>query len=151
MNTTTDWFILQPLVHTKQDELSTQNSTFRKRFSWISENSLYSFCQNRCVLKFIRTSVEGKPFTMLFPISPFLHFFFPINVDSAHKIPSLTQSVSNCFCCCCYFQSIPVLTNLLAFSSGKFHWGPSSPCDFRAPENRSRLWCRSHLDRRRIK
>lgn len=50
----------------------TQNSTFRKRFSQISENSLYSFLpKKRCVLKFIRTIVEGKHFILRFPISPF--------------------------------------------------------------------------------
>ena len=89
----TDWFILQPFVHTKQDELSTHPKT--ALFGNAFHGPLKTHCI-RCVLKFIRTSVEGKPFTMLFPISPFSIFFL---VDSARKIPSLTQSFSNCFCC----------------------------------------------------
>ena len=90
----TDWFIIQPFVHTKQDELSTHPKT--ALFGNAFHGPLKTHCI-RCVLKFIRTSVEGTVYNAFSNFSIF-HFFL-INVDSARKIPSLTQSFSNCFCC----------------------------------------------------
>ena len=74
-------------------------------------------------LKIIRTSVEGKPFTMLFPISPF-SIFFLINVDSARKIPSLTQSFSNCFLVIVIFRTFQFWQTYSLFHQGNFTEAP---------------------------
>ena len=84
------------------------------------------FCPKRCVLKFSRTSVNscGRK-TFFVAISNFSIFqSFMIKVDGARKIPSLTQSFSNCFLVVVIFRTFQFWQTLSLFHQGNFTEAP---------------------------
>ena len=84
------------------------------------------FCPKRCVLKFSRTSVNscGRK-TFFVAISNFSIFqSFMIKVDGARKIPSLTQSFSNCFLVVVIFRTFQFWQTYSLFHQGNFTEAP---------------------------